>query len=270
MASRNYLITGAARGIGRGLTRLLLSKGHRVFLIDNNESELTHFTTQLSKQQGTAQKSQTFSSSLCDLRQPSQIKQAISLASDFFQGHLDVLINNAADTSSVTNATPLADQTLEDWTAALETNLTAPFLLVQSSLPLLTSSRATAANVINISSTRALMAEPNHEAYSTTKAGLLGLTQSLAVSLAPQNIRVNAILPGWINVAHECKKGDEEGVKWEDGLTEDDHKWHLTGRVGKVEDMWRAVEYLVENEGVSGTEIVVDGGVTRKMVYPEE
>ncbi|KAM3421672.1 hypothetical protein BST61_g2057 [Cercospora zeina] len=267
MASRNYLITGAARGIGRGLTRLLLSKGHRVFIIDNNESELQHLTTQLSKQQ---EKSQTFSSTLCDLRQPSEIQQAVSLASDFFRGHLDVLINNAASTSSVSNAVPLADQTLEDWTAALETNLTGPFLLAQSCLPLLTSSRPTAANIINISSTRAFMSEPNHEAYSTTKAGLLGLTQSLSVSLAPKYIRVNAILPGWINVAHECQKGDEEGMQWADGLTEEDHRWHLTGRVGKVEDVWRAVEYLVENEGVSGTEVVVDGGVTRKMVYPEE
>ncbi|KAF2210671.1 hypothetical protein CERZMDRAFT_44745 [Cercospora zeae-maydis SCOH1-5] len=267
MAPRNYLITGAARGIGRGLTRLLLSKGHRVFVIDNNEAELKHFTNQLSKQEG---QPQTFSSTHCDLRRPLQIQQAISLASDFFQGHLDVLVNNAANTSSVSNATPLADQTLEEWTAALETNLTGPFLLVQSSLPLLTSSRTTAANIINISSTRAFMSEPNHEAYSTTKAGLLGLTQSLSVSLASKNIRVNAILPGWINVAHECQKGDEEGMRWEDGLTQEDHRWHLTGRVGKVEDVWRAVEYLVENEGVSGSEVVVDGGVTRKMVYPEE
>ena len=113
------------------------------------------------------------------------------------------------------------------------------------------------------------MSEPNNEAYSVTKAGLLGLTQSMAVSLAPQGVRVNTILPGWINVTNECRKADESGQSWEDGLSKEDHEWHLTGRVGKVEDILRAVEYLVDDEFVSGTELVVDGGVTRKMVYPE-
>jgi NAD(P)-dependent dehydrogenase (short-subunit alcohol dehydrogenase family) len=91
----------------------------------------------------------------------------------------------------------------------------------------------------------------------------------MAVSLAPRGVRVNAILPGWIHVEDECKEADEQGRKWEDGLSEADQAWQLTGRVGKVEDMLRAVEYLSENGGVSGTEMVVDGGVTRKMVYPE-
>ena len=113
------------------------------------------------------------------------------------------------------------------------------------------------------------MSEPNNEPYSASKGGLLGLTQSMAVSLAPQSVRVNAILPGWINVSNECKEADEKGQKWEEGLSKEDHEWHLTGRVGKVEDILRAVEYLADNEFVTGTEMVVDGGVTRKMVYPE-
>lgn len=114
------------------------------------------------------------------------------------------------------------------------------------------------------------MSEPNNEPYSATKAGLLGLTQSMAVSLAPDGIRVNAILPGWINATNESKKADETGQSWEDGLTRDDQSWHLTGRVGKVEDVFQAVEYLSNAEFTTGAELVVDGGVTRKMVYPEE
>ena len=113
------------------------------------------------------------------------------------------------------------------------------------------------------------MSEPDNEPYSATKAGLLGLTQSMSVSLAPQGIRCNAILPGWINVTNECKQADESGQSWEAGLSKEDHAWHLTGRVGKVEDVLRAVEYLVESEFVTGAEVVVDGGVTRKMIYPE-
>ncbi|KAI5360352.1 Putative short-chain dehydrogenase/reductase SDR, NAD(P)-binding domain superfamily [Septoria linicola] len=270
MSSKNYLITGAARGIGRGLSRLLLSKGHRVFLIDNNSSELTHTLSQLSTQSHMQDKS--FSSALCDLRHPAAITQAVASASKFFDGHLDVLINNAAHTSMVGNRkSHLSELSFEDWNDSLAINLTAPMLLSQACLPLLQqSNRAQSGVILHISSTRALQSEPNNEPYSATKAGLLGLTQSMAVSLAPQGIRVNAILPGWIYVEHECQEADEKGTKWEEGLSKEDHAWHLTGRVGRVEDVLRAVEYLVENEGVCGSELVVDGGVTRKMVYPEE
>lgn len=268
MGSKNYIITGAGRGIGRGLSRLLLQKGNCVFLIDNNEAELANSIAMLPKVNGLGARC---SFHLCDLRQPDTIKKVISKASGFFNGHLDVLVNNAADTSSV-GRSHLSDLTLEDWNSALETNLTAPMLLSQACLPLLqkSSSRLQGGVIVNVSSTRAFMSEPNNEPYSATKAGLLGLTQSMAVSLGPQTIRVNAILPGWINVTNECQDADEQGQKWEEGLSKEDHAWHLTGRVGKVEDILRAVEYLVENDGVSGSELVVDGGVTRKMVYPEE
>lgn len=177
-----------------------------------------------------------------------------------------------SDTAGV-GGSHLSDLTLDDWNASLETNLTAPMLLTQACLPLLrkrTETRLQGGSVIFISSTRAFMSEPNNEPYSTTKAGLLGLSQSMAVSLAPDGIRCNVILPGWINASNECRAADESGRKWEDGLTEEDHAWHLNGRVGKVEDVLRAVEYLADAEFASGAEVVVDGGVTRKMVYPDE
>lgn len=183
--------------------------------------------------------------------------------------HMLIIISE--DTGGV-GGLHLADMTLDAWLASIETNLTAPMLMSQACLPLLkkTSTRPQGGCILHMSSTRAFMSEPNNEPYSATKAGLLGLSQSMAVSLAPDGIRCNAILPGWINVTNESKKADETGQSWEHGLTRDDHSWHLTGRVGKVDDILRAVEYLVESDGVSGTEVVVDGGVTRKMVYPEE
>ena len=264
----NYLITGGARGIGRGLSRLLLSSGHRVCILDNNTTELDHIASQFSKSHA---RGLDFEAIPCNLRQPSEIRSAIDQASQLFNGKLDVLINNAAHTAGV-GAANAGTMTLEMWNAALETNLTAPMLVSQYCLPMLakSASRSTGGSIVHISSTRAITSEPNNEAYSTTKAGLLGLNQSMAVSLGPQGVRVNAILPGWIHVEDECKCADEEGREWEDGLSEADHAWHLTGRVGKVEDVFRAVQYLSENEGVTGTEMVVDGGVTRKMVYPEE
>lgn len=267
--TRNYLITGGARGIGRGLTRLLLSAGHRVCILDNNTTELDHAATLFAKSHT---RGRDFEAIQCNLRQPSDMRSAIDQASTLFNGNLDVLINNAAHTAGV-GAANAGNMTLEMWNAAIETNLTAPMLVSQYCLPMLVAkppSRSTGGSIVHISSTRAVMSEADNEAYSTTKAGLLGLSQSMAVSLGPQGVRVNAILPGWIHVENECKAADEEGRKWEDGLGEADHAWHLTGRVGKVEDVFRAVQYLSESEGVSGTEMVVDGGVTRKMVYPEE
>ncbi|WPH02884.1 Hypothetical protein R9X50_00575200 [Acrodontium crateriforme] len=264
---KNFLITGAGRGIGRGLSRELLRKGHKVFLVDFNAEELNHTATRLAQNH---RKGRDFEIAICNLRNPSEISTAAEGAKKLFAGHLDVLVNNAAFTGGVGGA-HMAEVTLEDWNASIETNLTAPFLLSQKCLPMLqkSASRPRGGSIVHVSSTRAIMSEPNNEGYSATKAGLLGLTQSMAVSLAPQGIRVNAILPGWINVANECKNADESGQKWEDGLSKDDHEWHLTSRVGKVEDILKTVEYLVDADFVSGNEVIVDGGVTRKMVYPE-
>lgn len=268
-APLHFLITGAARGIGRGLTRLLLAQGHRVFLVDNNKAELnhlvsTHLTSTFSQD--------TFQSSLTDIRSPSEIKAAVSHAAIFFDNRLDVLINNAALTGpSLGSASKFEDLSLDEWTASLETNLTAPMLLSQACVPLLRASgqRKQGGTIIHMSSTRAHQSEPQSEAYAATKAGLIGLTHSMAASLADDAITVNAILPGWINVANECKEADEKGLGWEDGLSEDDHAWHFSGRVGKVADVVGAVEFLARERFVNGSEIVLDGGVTRKMVYPE-
>lgn len=265
--SRNFLITGAGRGIGRGLSRLLLQRGHRVFLIDNNATELDHTIDQLSHKFPP----DSYSHAKCDICEPSEIHSAIQNAAGFFNGHLDVLINNAAYTESVGNAS-FAELSLEAWSKSIQTNLTGSMLMSQGCLPLLkkTAERQRGGSIIHMSSTRAHQSEPHSEGYAATKAGLIGLTHAMAASLAPDNIAVNAILPGWINVANECKESDENNVEWEYGLSADDHRWHFSGRVGRVEDILRAVEYLTEAEFVTGTEMVVDGGVTRKMVYPEE
>lgn len=267
-AAKNFLITGAGRGIGRGLSRSLLQQGHKVLLVDVNHEELDHIASKLKQSH---EREHTFDAVCCDLRKPDDIGTVAKVAHDLFNGHLDVLINNAANTSGVGGA-HLSELTLNHWNASIETNLTGPMLMSQACLSMLqrSESRLQGGSIIHMSSTRAFMSEPNNEPYSATKAGLLGLTQSMAVSLAPQGVRVNAILPGWINVTDECKAADESGQSWEDGLSKEDHEWHLTGRVGKVEDVLKAVEYLVDASFITGAEMVVDGGVTRKMVYPEE
>ncbi|KAI9716075.1 MAG: hypothetical protein M1828_000486 [Chrysothrix sp. TS-e1954] len=263
--SLNVVLTGGARGIGRGLCRLLLSKGHSVFVVDSNKSELSAIEGLYRTQHPN-----TLRCLLADLRKPDHIKDISEQARAHFDGYLDLLINNAARTGGVGEA-PFAKLSLETWTASVETNLTAPFLLSQACLPMLQkgTSRSEGGAIVHISSTRAHQSEPDSEGYAATKAGLIGLTHAMAVSLAPQGISVNAILPGWIDVSNECSRADEEGDTWGKDLTPEDHAWHPAGRVGKVEDIFDAVEYLARAKFVTGTEMVIDGGVTRKMVYPE-
>jgi NAD(P)-dependent dehydrogenase (short-subunit alcohol dehydrogenase family) len=269
------LLTGGARGIGRGLFRQLLTSGHDVIVLDSNGEELEHVKSQA--QEWSDGRKGSWYALQCDLSKRSALKAAIEEIKQKFGGKLDVLINNAFPTDLAIAENKRVEAEGEDieieWDLKIAIGLTAPFLLSRLCIPMLAVGNSTPnspGTIINMSSTRAYQAESDHEAYSAVKAGLLGLTQSMSVSLGHRHkIRVNAIIPGWIHVMNESKAGDESGAKWNDGLTKDDAEWHPTGRVGKVEDIAKAVEYLVGNEFVTGQEVVVDGGVGRKMVYPE-
>jgi hypothetical protein len=149
---------------------------------------------------------------------------------------------------------PIGDLTLAEWSSVLGTNLTSTFLLVRGFESLL---RAAHGAVVTIASTRARMSEPNTESYSASKGGLVALTHALAISLGP-DVRVNCISPGWI-----FTKGPKP--------TTEEHEFHPAGRVGTVEDIAALAAFLVGPDSgfITGAEFVVDGGVTRKMIYPE-
>jgi NAD(P)-dependent dehydrogenase (short-subunit alcohol dehydrogenase family) len=280
MSTVNYLVTGAGRGIGRGLTRNLLQRPeNRVFLLDSNETELQNTLSLAASwiQSSNVHKSR-FKGKVVDLKNRDEIKTLVGEVDEFFEGRLHALVNNAFATPHTWNDGKgmeddlSSDEIMDQWDAKIAVGLTAPFLLSRLCIPMLKrkGDEPRAGCIINISSTRAKQAEDNHEAYSAAKGGLLGLTQSMSISLGHRhNIRCNAIIPGWINVENENKAADEQSTQWEDGMTEQDHSYHPVGRVGKVEDIYKAVKFLVESDFVTGEEIVVDGGVTRKMYYPE-
>ncbi|KAH7135555.1 short-chain dehydrogenase/reductase-like protein SDR [Dendryphion nanum] len=270
----NVLITGGARGIGRGLVRHFAEKGNKVIFLDSNAAELAH--TEELLRNGPNKARGEVKGLTCDLSNREVIKEKMKLVEQEFQGKLDVLVNNAFPTPHIWSDDKAMDDSnetiMEEWDTKIAVGLTAPFLLSRLCVPLLKAggSGSSPGCIVNISSTRAYQSELNHEAYSAAKAGLLGLTQSMAVSLGHSHkIRVNAIIPGWINVENENSEADKQGTKWDDGLTDQDMEWHPAGRVGKVQDIIQAVQYVVGAEFITGQEIVVDGGVGRKMVYPE-
>ncbi len=185
-------------------------------------------------------------------RQEADIGDEAAVAACFERldvGRLDLLVNNAGIAHP--HAGPLEDQSLATFRAYLDSHLTGAFLMTRAAIPAL---RAAKGAIVNISSTRALMSEPNSEPYAAAKGGLVALTHALAVSLGPE-VRANAILPGWIVTR---KHGD---------LTEGDHAQHPAGRAGTPDDIADAVLYLADAGFVTGQTLVVDGGMTRKMIY---
>jgi hypothetical protein len=151
---------------------------------------------------------------------------------------------------------PLRRLTLEEWRRVIDTNLTAAFLLARAAEKPL---RKTHGAMVLIASTRATMSEPNTESYSASKGGLVALTHALAISLAP-DVRVNCVSPGWIE------------TKDYRALRRKDHAQHPAGRVGKPQDIAEIVGWLLDGKRsgfVTGDNIVVDGGMTRKMIYVE-
>jgi NAD(P)-dependent dehydrogenase (short-subunit alcohol dehydrogenase family) len=161
---------------------------------------------------------------------------------------LELLVNNAGIAGP--NTGPIHDLSLADWRKVTDSHLTGAFLMTRSAVPLM----GEGASIVNMASTRAFMSEPETEAYAASKGGLVALTHALAVSLGP-NIRVNAIAPGWIT-------SDTD-------LRIDDNEQHPVGRVGRPEDVADAVAYLAGAGFMTGQVLVLDGGMTKKMIYEE-
>lgn len=184
-------------------------------------------------------------SAVCDVSDEADVRTMVAGLS-----RLDALVCNAG----VNARKPLAALTLADWSRVIATNLTSTFLLVRAAEPLL---RAARGAVVTIASTRAHMSEPDTEAYAASKGGLVALTHALAVSLGP-DVRVNCISPGWI-----ATKGAAP--------TAEEHAFHPAGRVGIAADVADMAAFLLGPRAgfITGSEFVIDGGVTRKMIYPE-
>lgn len=245
------LVTGGGQGIGACIAREYAKEGAYVIIADLDE-EAGKENEQYIRGLGLhARYIQT------DISEESSVKFLMKEISQIY-GKLDILVNNAGISNYNKN---ISSQTLEDWNRVLAVNLTGPYVTIKHALSIMNQDMG---SIINIVSIRAFMSEPNSEPYTASKGGLLALTHSLAVSLGPK-IRVNAISPGWIDVSNWKKQKDRKFIH----LSEKDHSQHPAGRVGKPEDVAYACIFLSSDkaEFITGTNLMVDGGMTIKMIY---
>jgi NAD(P)-dependent dehydrogenase (short-subunit alcohol dehydrogenase family) len=248
---RVVLVTGGAQGIGKGIARYLSARDMQVVIMDI-DSEAVELTA--------AELGESVTPCTGDVADEESVAEVLRMIGERF-GRLDGLINNAGIAAPCTG--PIEQLDLEVWNRMLATNLTGTFLCCKHAVPLL---RAVKGSIVNIASTRAVQSEPHTEAYAASKGGIVALTHALAISLGP-DIRVNCISPGWIDVSDWQKQSRQEPS----ALRAFDHAQHPSGRVGRPEDVAAMVSYLIAPQAgfITGQNFVVDGGMTRKMIYAE-
>lgn len=249
MTNKTILITGAAGGIGRATINLFAEKGWSVIGVDRNE-----FGKDFPKNGLFIQS---------DIARPEDIESIFEKAKGFTTS-LDALVNNAA----VQVAKPLIQTTVEEWDAVMAANLRSVFLAVKLAHPLLRSNNGGA--IVNVSSVHAVQTSANIAAYAASKGGLLALTRAMAIEFAPDNIRVNAILPGAVDTPM-LRAGLSRGHVGSGDVQErldNLAKKTVSGKVGTPEEIAKAIYFLADNEQSSfmtGQAMIVDGGATARL-----
>lgn len=247
---KKVLITGGAGGIGQALCLGYARLGATVLLADKDYRGESFLQEKLSP---LVRDCAFYHVDLASGRGCEELMQSIFSRYD----DLDILINNAG----VSEFSNLTEMTAESWDYILASNLRAPFLLARDFAKNREEKgyKERYGRIVNLSSSRYRMSEEGTEAYTASKGGIVSLTHALAISLSGFHTTVNCISPGWI-----CSDPAEY-----ESLRYSDHRQHPSGRVGRPEDVARACLYITdeENDFLNGENILLDGGMTRKMIY---
>jgi len=236
----SVIVTGAASGIGKATAEHLHAEGALLTLTDVDAKGLQRMERRLKGVHVLAG----------DVADEDHVKETVAAARKTFGGVHGIVCN-----AGIMKRTPVEKLSLVDWQRVLGVNLTQSFLFAKHGAAAL---RRTGGTLVLITSTRGFMSEPDTEAYMASKGGLFALAHALAISLGPK-VRVNAIAPGWIDVDNEK-------------LRAKDHAQHPVGRVGVPGDVAESVLFLLDKKRsgfITGQTLVVDGGMTRKMIYVE-
>ena len=247
--TKTVLITGVGGGIGRACVRHFVEKGWRVIGVDRSEygedfPSGGHFIK-------------------ADISLPDSAEIIFQQVKTFHPS-LDVLVNNAA----VQVAKPLVETTVEEWDAVMASNLRSVFLFVKLAHPLMKTAGGGA--IVNVSSVHAIQTSANIATYAASKGGLLALTRAMAIEFAPDNIRVNAILPGAVDTPM-LRAGLGRGHAGHGDIQErldNLARRTVSGKVGKPEEIAQAIYFLADDEQSSfmtGQALVVDGGATARL-----
>jgi len=249
MKKRYVVITGAAGGIGRATGEYFAQKGWVVIGIDRASFEGKFPDNGLFIQADVSREEDW-----------QNIQQKIAAITD----SIDAIINNAA----IQITKPLVETSVEEWDRVINANLRSVFLSVKMLYPALKNDQGGA--VVNISSVHAVATSKHIAAYAASKGGMLALTRALAIELAPDNIRVNTVLPGAVDTAM-LKAGlnrDHAGSGSPAERLENLARKTVSGKIGKPEEIARAIYFLSdqdESSFITGQPLVIDGGATARL-----
>jgi meso-butanediol dehydrogenase / (S,S)-butanediol dehydrogenase / diacetyl reductase len=244
---KTAIVTGGGNGIGRAIAVRLASEGAAVAIVDLQSEDAIAAAEDISKTGGRAL------AIVADASVESDVARAIERARGAF-GAVDVLVNNIGFAGKAT----LAECTPQDWDRDFEGTLKTAFLFSRAILPLMVEQRGGA--IVNIGSVNGFTYIGN-PAYSAAKAGLLNLTQAIAVEYGPHGVRANMVSPGTIRTTARSWVTRQER---DPQIFEKLARWYPVGRVGRPDDIAAAVAYLGSDEAsfVNGANLVVDGGLT--------
>ena len=239
------VVTGGARGIGRGLGQWFLANGYRVALLDIDADTLLPAAAAAA---ASVQDAGRVMAVHCDVADPAQVQSAMEKVDAGF-GRIDALVNNAG----VAVFKPMGETTFEEWRKILSVNLDGAFLCSQACVPIM--KRTGSGSIVNIASISGLRASTLRVAYGTSKAALIQLTRQQAVELGTIGIRANVIAPGPVDT--EMAKLVHSAA-----IRSDYHDVIPLGRYGTVEEIASAVGFLCSPAAsyVNGQVLAVDGG----------